>query len=335
LVISLVRPPFPHFHIFACFALLFTKQKNDAKTKITKRENTALYNNMTMKNSYTNAPNSIIDSSFAFLDTDFLMNSDLAKSSLTAPKTRFRVLPFVTEPTATEPTVSTGPSTGGFCLTPKRGLGRRYQSQRHHLGFSACMVVTTPDIAMQETFEVDVPKGQKRTSAAEKLADRLGKLEAELRVKEKECLELRELVEACSQALPQRIMAGRKAASMTNLGTKSCARKQQRQISIGLDSELTRESAEEKYDDFNDVGHRGQRRASADNSGTTRADMVDESLCVASKKSTSRVLPKRTMAGRMAASVRGRFPFGSKKGLACDALVDHTAESMESDCSAW
>jgi hypothetical protein len=280
-----------HFALFSYPTpyLLFIKQnKNKVKTK----RKAGLYNNMTMKKRFTNAPNSITDSSFASLDTDFFMNSDLVKSSFAAPKTRVRALPSATELTVTEPTVTTGPSTGGFCLTPKRGLGRRYRSQRHHLGFSACMVVTSPNMARQETFEVHVPNEQKRTSAAEILADRLGKLEAELRAKEKECLELRELVEACSHALPRTTLAGRKAASMTNLGTKSRAGKQQRQISSGLDSELTRESAEEKYDDFNDDGHRF-RRASADASG------------VASKKSTSRVLPKRTMAGRMAASVRG------------------------------
>jgi hypothetical protein len=281
---------------------------------------------MTMKNSYTN---SIMDSSFAFLDTDVIMNSELVISPLKAPKNRIRALPTVTE------NLVSGPSTGGFCLTPKRELGKRSQSQRHHLGFSACMAVTTPDMAMQETFVARVSKDRNRTSAAEKLADRLGKLEVELEAKEKECLELRELVESCSQALPQRTMTGRKAASMTNIGAKSCSGKQQRQISFRLDSELTRESAEEKCDDFNDVSHQCQRRASADTSGTARADMVHESLCAASKTSTSRVLPRRTMAGRMVASVRRRFPFRSKKDLACDALADNTVESMESDCSAW
>jgi hypothetical protein len=286
---------------------------------------------MTMKNSHRNAQNSIMDSSFAFLDTDFLMNSELMISPLTAPKNRIRPLPTVTETPVTSPS----PSTGGFCLTPKREFGKRSKSQRHHLGFSACMVVTLPDMAVQETFEARVPEDQKRTSAAEKLADRLGKLEAELRAKEKECLELRELVESCSQALPPRTMAGRKAASMTNIAAKSCSGKQQRQVSFGLDSELTRESAEEKCDDFNDASHRLQRRASADTSGTARADMAHESLCAAPKKSTSRVLPRRTMAGRMSASVRRRFPFRSKKALPCDAPVDNTVESMESDCSAW
>ncbi len=120
-------------------------------------------------------------------------------------------------------------------------------------------------------------------------------------------------------------MAFHKAASMTNLGTKSCAGKQRRQFSFGLDSELTRESAEEmKHDDFNDVSHRRQRRASTDANGTTRADRL-----------TSRVLPKRTMAGRMAVSVRRRFTIGSKKDFASDTHVDRTAESVESDCSAW
>jgi hypothetical protein len=260
------------------------------------------------------------------------MNSELMISPLVASKNRIRALPTVTETPGTPPRshVTRRPSTGGFCLTPKRELGRRSQSQRHHLGFSACMVVTTPDMAMQETFKARVPKDQKRTSAAEKLADRLAKLEAELLAKERECLELRELVDSCSQALPKRTMA--KAASMTNIGANSCSGKQQRQVSFGrIDSKLTRESAEEKTDDFNDVSHRCQRRASADTSGTAREGMVPP-------KSSSRVLPRRTMAGRMAASVRRRFPFrskGCKKDLACDALVDHTAESIESDCSAW
>jgi hypothetical protein len=309
--------------------VLFIKRKTTTNTK-NEEETQHLYNNMSMKRSYTNAPNSIMDSSFAFLDTEFLMNSELMDSPLAAPKNRIRALPTLTEETSV-----TGPSTGGFCLTPKRGLGRRSQSQRHHLGFSACMVVTTPDMAMQETFQARVPLNQKRTSAPEKQADRLGKLEADLRAKEKECLELRELVDSCSQALPQRTMAGRKAASMTNIGVKSFSGKQQRQISFGLDSELTRESAEEKDDDFNDASHRFQRRASADTSGTARADMAEQSICAASKRSTSRVLPRRSMAGRMAASVRRLFPFRSKKGLVCNALVDNTAESVESDCSAW
>jgi hypothetical protein len=164
-----------------------------------------------------------MDSSFASLDTDFLMNSDLVDSSLTAPKSRAR--PH--EPTAT------GPSAGGFCMVPKRGLGRRIQSQRHHIDFLACMV-KTPGMTMQKTSDAHVPKDQKRTSAEPKLADHLENLEAQLREKEKECIELRELVDACSQVLPQRIMTGRKAASMMNLGGKSCSGTQ-RQVSFKLD----------------------------------------------------------------------------------------------------
>lgn len=301
---------------------------------------------MTMKNSYTNAQ-SIMDSSFAYLDTDFLMSSDLVKSSRTVPKSPARALPTIPEPTANFTAYSV-PTTGGFCLTPQRGLGTKTLSQRHHLGFSACMA--PPLTAPEETINVPVPKEQKRTSArtsaSEKLASHYVELEAELRIKEKECLELRELVESCSHALPQRTMAGRKAVSMTNLGANSSLGKQQRQrqVSFGLDSDLTRESAEEKSEEFEDVSHRFQRRASADNSGLAKADTVVESICVVSKISTSskrpnsRVLPRRTMAmaGRMAASMKRQFSFRSKKGLPCDVvLVDNTAESVESDSSAW
>jgi hypothetical protein len=288
-----------------------------------------LYNNTTMTmNSYqTNVPHTIMDSSFAFLDTDFLMNSDLMNSRLTAPKSRaLAQLPTVKEP----------PTAAGFCMRPKRGLGERTQSQRHHVGFSACMVDTL-EITLEETFDVHIPQDQKRASAAAKLADRLEKLEAQLRTKEKECLELQKLVESCSQALPQRTMAGRKSASMTSIGGKRRSG-MDRQASSRLDPELTRESAEEDEDDFNVVSdrcqRRAQRRASADTGGTARADMVDESLCAASKRLTGRVLPRRTMAGRMAASVRRLFPFRPKKVLASDALVDNTAESVESDYSA-
>jgi hypothetical protein len=54
---------------------------------------------------------------------------------------------------------------------------------------------------------------------------------------------------------------------------------------------------------------------------------VHESFCAAPKRSTSRVLPRRTMAGRMAASVRRRFP--DLRSLPSDVLVDNTMESVE------
>jgi hypothetical protein len=82
-------------------------------------------------------------------------------------------------------------------------------------------MLETPDMTTQETFDAHAPKDQKRTSAEAKLADHVEKLEEQLRVKEKECIELRKLVDACGQVLPQRTMTDRKAASMINLGGKN------------------------------------------------------------------------------------------------------------------
>jgi hypothetical protein len=101
-------------------------------------------------------------------------------------------------------------------MTPKRGLGRRTlsqlrglsrrtQSQQYLVGFSACMV-DMPDMTIQETLDVHV-----RTSAAAKLVDHvLHELEAQLQIKERECIELRELVNSCSRVLPRILMVGRK-----------------------------------------------------------------------------------------------------------------------------
>jgi hypothetical protein len=65
-------------------------------------------------------PLTTLDSSSAHLDTDFLMKSSLMSSALTAPKSQAQ---------AQLSSSSTSPSASGFCLTPKRGLGGRTQSQ--------------------------------------------------------------------------------------------------------------------------------------------------------------------------------------------------------------
>jgi hypothetical protein len=118
--------------------------------------------NMSMDDSHLiKVPRTNMDSSIAHLDVDFLMNSDLVSSAVTAPESQARV-----HPTAS----GAGPFTGGFCMTPKRGLGtrtqaqlrglsRRTQSQRYLVGFSACMV-DIPDMTIQETFGVHTPKDQ-------------------------------------------------------------------------------------------------------------------------------------------------------------------------------
>jgi hypothetical protein len=195
-----------------------------------------LNSNMVSPTSVTNVTSIIMDSLFGHLDTDFLMplysnmsmGSPLIKvplttmdssiahldasSALTVPKIQARVQPSAN---------GAGPSTGGFCMTPERGLdrrslsqlrglSRRTQSQRYLVGFSACMV-DTPDMTIQEMFDVPVLKDQNRTSAAAKLVDHiLHELEAQLQIKEKECVELRELVDSCSRGLPRIIMVGRK-----------------------------------------------------------------------------------------------------------------------------
>lgn len=158
-----------------------------------------LYTNKSMVSPLVKDPRPTMDPSIAHLDTE-LVNSAPAE-----PKSRARA----------QPTVTAGPSTGGFCMAPERGLGRRTQTQRYLVGFAACMV-DMPDMTIQETFDVNVPNDQNPSSALAKVVDFiLDELEAQLQIKEKECTELRELVESCSRVLPRRIMVGRKAASIS------------------------------------------------------------------------------------------------------------------------
>jgi hypothetical protein len=196
-----------------------------------------------------------------------------------------------------------------------------------------------PAMKVQTLFDVEVSKDQKPASAAAKLADHLDKLEAQLRVKEKECIELREVVDACTRVLPQRTMAGRKATSM---------------ISLKLDKELTRESAEES-DNFNDETSRvlpqrtmaGHKSASMTTFGVKSGSGIERQVCFELDKELTRksaeesddyfndetgrlLLSPRKRAGRMAAAFRQRLSFRSAKGLTCDALLGDN-ETVESD----
>jgi hypothetical protein len=163
-------------------------------------------------------PRNIMDSSFAFLDVDdLLLPTTRCYSSNRTCKGPNKVTGSPV-PKSPKGFTASSNSPGGFCMArPTRGPDRKAYSPRHLAGVSSCLV-DTPGMGMQNMCDVHVQDDRQQTVAASTLAARLEKVEAQLLAKEKECIELRELVDPCSRVLPRRTMAGRKAASTTSLG---------------------------------------------------------------------------------------------------------------------